>query len=137
MIKELLFSIINIVSLFIDSYSYAVPEPKVRHMRVTGYIPANNSKGALGEHVVIGKTAAVSRKCMDLLGDTVYIEGHGVWKINDLTAKWLDDKHKVCTIDLAVPNKTEARKIGNNIHKVVRIHETNRRTRTSNRRGSK
>ena len=39
------------------------PIEKVRTMRVTGYTPTGN-KTALGDKLIVGKTAAVSRNCM-------------------------------------------------------------------------
>ena len=93
---------------------------KVREMRVTGYLPTNN-KTALGEKVITGKTAAVSRNCIDLLGEKVYIQGIGIRYINDLTAEWLDDKYGICTLDIAVPNKSSANKIGHKTRTVVHI----------------
>ena len=93
---------------------------KVREMRVAGYLPTGN-KTALGEKVITGKTAAVSRNCIDLLGETVYIQGIGIRYINDLTAEWLDDKYGICTLDIAVPNKSSANKIGNKTRTVVHI----------------
>ena len=93
---------------------------KVREMRVTGYLPTGK-KTALGEKVITGKTAAVSRNCIDLLGEKVYIQGIGIRYINDLTAEWLDDKYGICTLDIAVPNKSSANKIGHKTRTVVHI----------------
>lgn len=93
---------------------------KQRNMRVTGYVPTSN-KTALGEDVVVGRTAAVSRNCMDLLGEKVYIEGHGIRYINDLTAQWVGEKFNICTIDIAVPTKKHAMQIGNKVRKVIHI----------------
>lgn len=105
------------------------PEPQIikqRDMRVTGYVPTGN-KTALGEDVVVGRTAAVSRNCMDLLGEKVYIEGHGVRYVNDLTADWVGEKFNICTIDLAVPSEKHAKQIGNEVREVIHIpiNETN------------
>lgn len=105
------------------------PEPQItkqRDMRVTGYVPTGN-KTALGENVVVGRTAAVSRNCMDLLGEKVYIEGHGVRYVNDLTANWVGEKFNICTIDLAVPSEKHAKQIGNEVREVIHIpiNETN------------
>lgn len=93
---------------------------KVREMRVTGYL-STGKKTALGEKVITGKTAAVSRNCIDLLGEKVYIQGIGIRYINDLTAEWLDDKYGICTLDIAVPNKSSANKIGHKTRTVVHI----------------
>ena len=102
-------------------YIQTITDPtKVRDMRVTAYLPTGN-KTALGDNVVVGRTAAVSSRCNDLLGEEVYVKGHGVRYVNDLTASWLDDKFGVCTLDLAVPNKEEANKVGNKIRTVVRL----------------
>ncbi len=61
-----------------------------------------------------GKTAAVSRDLLHLLGKKVYISGHGVRTINDLAAKGVTG-----TVDLLVGNKTEARKIGREVREVI------------------
>lgn len=99
------------------------PKPQItkqRDMRVTGYVPTGN-KTALGENVVVGRTAAVSRNCMDLLGEKVYIEGHGIRYVNDLTAQWVGEKFDICTIDLAVPTEKHAMQIGNEVREVIHI----------------
>jgi 3D (Asp-Asp-Asp) domain-containing protein len=99
------------------------PKPQIikqRDMRVTGYVPTGN-KTALGENVVVGKTAAVSRNCMDLLGEKVYIEGYGIRYVNDLTAKWVGEEFSICTIDLAVPTVKHAMQVGNETRKVIHI----------------
>lgn len=101
-------------------------EPKSQTMRITGYVP-NSRNGAINKKIVVGRTAAVSRKCAYMLNEDVYVEGHGVWHVNDLTAKWLDTKHNVCTLDLAVPTESHARKIGNKHKQVVRLN-ANKRT---------
>ena len=93
---------------------------KVITMRITGYIPTGN-KTAIGQKMVVGRTAAVSPACNYLLGEEVYIQGYGVRYVNDITADWLDEKYDICTLDLAVPNKQEAHKI-NSIKKVIRIN---------------
>ena len=96
------------------------PIEKVRTMRVTGYTPTG-SKTALGDKLIVGKTAAVSRNCMELLGEYVYIEGLGVRYIHDLTAKWVGDEFNICTVDVAVPTEKDAYKIGNSNRTVVHI----------------
>lgn len=96
------------------------PIEKVRTMRVTGYTPTGN-KTALGDKLIVGKTAAVSRNCMELLGEYVYIEGLGVRYIHDLTAKWVGDEFNICTVDVAVPTEKDAYKIGNSNRTVVHI----------------
>ena len=98
------------------------PIEKVRTMRVTGYTPTGN-KTALGDKLVVGKTAAVSRNCMELLGEYVYIEGLGVRYIHDLTAKWVGDEFNICTVDVAVPTEKDAYKIGNSNRTVVHIEK--------------
>lgn len=96
------------------------PIEKVRTMRVTGYTPTGN-KTALGDKLIVGKTAAVSRNCMELLGEYVYIEGLGVRYIHDLTAKWVGDEFNICTVDVAVPTEKDTYKIGNSNRTVVHI----------------
>ena len=92
----------------------------IREVRVTGYIPTGN-KTAIGEDVVVGRTAAISPACLELLGKTVYIHGHGVRYINDLTNPRADKKYDMCTVDLAVPTKKHAFSVGNNVSKLVQI----------------
>jgi 3D (Asp-Asp-Asp) domain-containing protein len=107
---------------FIEELLIAKEQPveKVRTMRVTGYTPTGN-KTALGDNLIVGKTAAVSRNCMELLGEYVYIEGLGVRYIHDLTAKWVGDEFNICTVDVAVPTEKDAYKIGNSNRTVVHI----------------
>ena len=93
---------------------------KVYKMRVTGYL-TSNVKSCIGEKIVSGGTAAVSPNCIELLGETVYIKGYGIRKVNDLTADWLDDKFNICTLDLAVSSKEELSKIDSKIKTVVKI----------------
>lgn len=63
---------------------------------------------------VPGRTAAVSRDLIHLLGKKVYIPGHGVRVVNDLAAVDVTG-----TIDLLVGNKAEARKIGREVREVI------------------
>lgn len=74
---------------------------KITKMRITGYI-SHNQKTAIGEYTKAGGTAAVSPNCIYLLGEEVYIKDLGVYKVNDLTASWLDTKYDLCTLDIAV-----------------------------------
>lgn len=118
-------AITHMVVSIVPSFTVAVNnEPKARIMRVTGY-SATGHKSAIGQKVIPGKTAAVSRNCAYMLNEDVYVEGHGVWHINDLTAAWVGNKFKICTIDLAMPNETMAKKVGNKRKNVVRL--TNRK----------
>ena len=55
----------------------------------------------------VGKTAAVSRDLIHLLGHSVYIEGAGLWKLESVSKKGLKN-----SIDLLVHNKRIAMKIG-------------------------
>lgn len=91
---------------------------KVYKVRVTAYV-SDGRKSALNDTVVAGKTAAVSPACINMLGEKIYVEGHGIRHVNDLAAKWLDDKFGVCTVDLAVGSKAETNRIGGSIKTVV------------------
>lgn len=99
--------------------------PKVIEVRVTGYYTEPGVKSAIGEEIRPGGTAAVSPACIELLGERVYVKGHGVWRVNDLAAAWLDEKYGRCTLDLAQGSKEATMKIGNSIATVVRIGESN------------
>jgi len=88
---------------------------------ITGYYAGPEAVGALGEKIRPGGTAAISPACMNLLGKKVYISGHGIWRINDLTHPRLDEERKLCTIDLAKSSVDEAMKVGNNMARVVVI----------------
>ena len=90
--------------------SSKIEKPEKYLVRVTGYIPTGNNT-AINEEVIVGYTAAVSPKCLELLGKKVYIKNHGVRRINDLTANWLDEKYDICTIDLAVPDEEYAKNV--------------------------
>lgn len=94
---------------------------KVIEARITGYYAEPEAKGALGTPVRSGGTAAVSRNCPQLLGEKIYIDQHGVWEVNDLTAEWVGIKFGICTVDLAKPSVAEAQAVGNEIRTVVRI----------------
>jgi len=98
--------------------------PKVYTMRVTGYTYEHGKKSAIMDKIQAGKTAAVSPNCIELLGEKVYVSGHGVRYVNDLTASWLDEKFDICTIDLAVGSASDLKKIGNETKKVVRLHNS-------------
>ena len=63
--------------------------PKVYTMRVTGYTYEHGKKSAIMDKIQAGKTAAVSPNCIELLGEKVYVSGHGIRYVNDLTASWL------------------------------------------------
>ena len=98
--------------------------PKVYTMRVTGYTYEHGKKSAIMDKIQADRTAAVSPECIELLGEKVYISGHGIRYINDLTADWLDEKFGICTIDLAVGSASDLKKIGNETKKVVRLHNS-------------
>lgn len=87
--------------------------------RVTGYVAEPGKKGAIGKNIVPGGTAAVSRNCAHLLGKKIYVDQHGVYEVNDLTAKWIQDKFNGCTVDLARASEEDAQKVGNHQRKVV------------------
>ena len=98
--------------------------PKVYTMRVTGYTYEHGKKSAIMDKIQAGKTAAVSPNCIELLGEKIYVSGHGIRYVNDLTASWLDEKFGICTIDLAVGSASDLKKIGNETKKVVRLHNS-------------
>ena len=98
--------------------------PKVYTMRVTGYTYEHGKKSAIMDKIQAGKTAAVSPECIELLGEKIYVSGHGIRHVNDLTASWLDEKFDICTIDLAVGSASDLKKIGNETKKVVRLHNS-------------
>jgi 3D (Asp-Asp-Asp) domain-containing protein len=90
--------------------------------RITGYYAEPGAKGATGKIVRPGGTAAVSRNCIGLLGSRVYIEGHGVYDIEDLTAESIGQRFAdVCTVDLARATKDAAAAVGNEIKTVVKV----------------
>lgn len=95
--------------------------PKVYTMRVTGYTYEHGKKSAIMDKIQADKTAAVSPECIELLGEKIYVSGHGIRYVNDLTASWLDEKFGICTIDLAVGSASDLKKIGNETKKVVRL----------------
>ena len=96
--------------------------PKVYTMRVTGYTYEHGKKSAIMDKIQADRTAAVSPECIELLGEKIYVSGHGIRYVNDLTASWLDEKFGICTIDLAVGSASDLKKIGNETKKVVRLH---------------
>ena len=98
--------------------------PKVYTMRVTGYTYEHGKKSAIMDKIQADKTAAVSPECIELLGEKIYVSGHGIRYVNDLTASWLDEKFGICTIDLAVSSASDLKKIGNETKKVVRLHNS-------------
>lgn len=101
--------------------AFMLPAPNVYKMRVTGYYAAPGVQGALAQPIRPGGTAAVSPGCIGLLGEKVYVRGHGVFVVNDLAADWLDEQHGICTLDLAAPSVKSAQTIGNSTKTVVRI----------------
>ena len=98
--------------------------PKVYIMRVTGYTYEHGKKSAIMDKIQADRTAAVSPECIELLGEKIYVSGHGIRYVNDLTASWLDEKFDICTIDLAVGSASDLKKIGNETKKVVRLHNS-------------
>jgi len=59
------------------------------------------------ERPVVGRTVAVSHDLKHLLGKTVYVEGYGVRRVNDLMARRWERR-----IDVLVGSKEEARQRG-------------------------
>lgn len=72
---------------------------------------------ALMECPIPGYTVAVSRDLMKYLGWSVYIEGYGVWRVNDLMNPRYEKR-----IDLCVPHVDVARSIGVKERRVVFFH---------------
>lgn len=79
----------------------------IRHREVdlTGY--TGHGKTALGTVPQEGRTVAVSPDMMNWLGKRVYIEGLGVFKVEDLTSRRLTN-----TIDLYKSSHSKALKVG-------------------------
>ena len=104
------------------AFLYKEPQPrKVYEMRVTGYHVQGKTRGALNEIVVPGRHAAVSPACIELLGEKVYVRGHGVYIVNDLAVSRLDDTFGICTIDLAKGTRQQAKDVGNDVCTIVHI----------------
>jgi len=97
-----------------------VPDMQKIRAEVTAYTLDPKETGNDSQHAadmtepVPGRTAAVSRDLIHLLGKKVFILGHGVRIINDLAAEGVTG-----TVDLLVGNKTEARKIGREVRDVI------------------
>lgn len=90
-------------------------------VRITGYHPKSKT-GALARPIVIGRTAAISPRCRELLGRTVYVPGIGMRVIEDLTSPSVDKVHKnMCTLDIAVPSDTPTSKIGNKSETIILV----------------
>ena len=98
--------------------------PKVYTMRVTGYTYEHGKKSAIMDKIQADRTAAVSPECIELLGEKIYVSGHGIRYVNDLTANKKKEKFGICTIDLAVGSASDLKKIGNETKKVVRLHNS-------------
>ena len=68
---------------------------------------ADNGNTALGTTPTVGRTVAVSRDLQHWLGSWIYIEGMGVYKVEDLmNARW-ENK-----IDILMPTKSKAFQFG-------------------------
>ena len=67
----------------------------------------NIKKTAIGRKPMSGRTAAVSRDMIHLLGHKAYVEGLGVWNLESVSKKGLKN-----TIDLLVATKYQATQIG-------------------------
>ena len=101
---------ILILLLLCTSPSYA----EMYTMKVTGFVAKHNEKTSLMTKPKIGYSVAVSRDKLHLLGKKVYIEGLGVRRIESVMAKSINN-----TVDVLVPSKKEAKKIGNKHRRVV------------------
>ena len=96
-----------------DRIAYLEAQSDPVHVEVSHYTacrtetnddPANT---ALMERPVVGRTVAVSHDLKHLLGKTVYVEGYGVRRVNDLMARRWERR-----IDVLVGSKEEARQRG-------------------------
>jgi 3D (Asp-Asp-Asp) domain-containing protein len=68
-------------------------EPK--EMRITCYTSKPHELNALGKKPIVGKSCAVSRDRYELLGKKVYIQGEGIFIVDDLC-----DSHIKNTLDI-------------------------------------
>ena len=68
---------------------------------------------AINERPIPGRTCAVSRDLMYMLGKKIYIEGLGVFKVNgEIRANDLMNKRYSKTIDICGPSKKWCKKFG-------------------------
>lgn len=72
------------------------------------------NKTALMKKPIVGRTVAVSHDYAHMLGKSVWVEGIGVFVVEDLMSK----RHKK-TIDILSSSKTDAKKFGRKDLKVV------------------
>jgi 3D (Asp-Asp-Asp) domain-containing protein len=89
--------------------------------RITGYYAEPGSRGATGKLIRPGGTAAVSRNCIAFLGSRIYVEGWGIFLVEDLTARSIGERFGVCSVDLARETPEEAAAVGNDMRTVVRV----------------
>lgn len=95
----------------------------LRDVTVTAYSPSieetdsTPNQTAIMEKPIIGYTCAVSRDLKYLLGKRIYIEGMGVFKVNDLMNKRYTERIDLCM------NKESAIKFGIQTHHVVIVDE--------------
>ena len=99
-----------VLLLLCTSPSYA----EMYTMKVTGFVAKHNERTSLMTKPKIGYSVAVSRDKLHLLGKRVYIEDLGVRRVESVMARRIDN-----TIDVLVPSKKEAKKIGNKHRRVV------------------
>lgn len=71
-------------------------------------------KTAIMTKPVAGWSVAVSRDNLGMLGKKVYIEGVGLRKVDSLTSKHLKN-----TLDVLVGKKSDAKKLGRKVRRVV------------------
>lgn len=92
-------------------------------LRITAYTPSKDETNddpnntAIMERPIPGRTCAVSRDLLHLLGKDIYIEDFGVRRVNDL----MNARYEK-SIDLLVGNKSYAKQIGIQEKEVVVIN---------------
>lgn len=119
--------------LFLAQYELALQKDIIEYYRsanskeltVTAYTAreeeTNSDPGntALMEDPIPGYTVAVSQDLKRWLGKRIYIQGLGVFRVNDLMNKRYEDR-----VDLLVHSVKQAREFGKQQRKVVLVYES-------------